>query len=292
MPPTPQNFPPIRELLQRQGIWLDKKKSQHFLKSQDICSQIADLAQLTKDHLAIEVGAGLGNLTAEISTRAGQTVSVELDETFREWHEYLSTSYPILNFVYADFLETDLEALVQQYQPNGPVCGIGNLPYQITSEILFRFVNSPLIFDKLVFMVQKEVAERITAGPGTRKSGALTYKIALRYTAEMAMLVPASEFLPPPKVNSAVMVLTPVKVSPLQDKEEQKRVCLFLDRIFRYRRKTLLNSLQQSSFAQDKHEAEAMLNAAEIDQKRRPESLSLDEAIRLGLCATAPKSAS
>lgn len=276
-----QSFPPVPDLLKRLGIWLEKGKSQHFLRSQEICARIADLAGLTREHLAVEVGAGLGNLTVELSARARKVVSVEIDEAFRSWHEYLAASYPEIEFVYTDFLVVDLESLVTQHAAGGPVCGVGNLPYQVTSEILFRFVDSPLRFDALVFMVQKEVAERIAAGPGKRSAGALTYKIALRYTCELAFTIGPELFLPPPRVDSALIVLRPLDEPFVASVAERQRVYTLLDGLFRYRRKTLANALLQSGAVAARDDAEAVLRRVGVDPVRRPETLEITEVLAL-----------
>ena len=277
----PQKFPNISDLLKRKGIWLEKKKSQHVLRDQGICLQIAELAGLTPQHTVVEVGAGLGNLTVELASQAGRVLAIEMDRSFDDWHTYLRASYPAAEFVPADFLDVDLSALVAEKGLGGPVCGMGNLPYQITSEILFRFVDSPITFESLVFMVQKEVAERLASGPATRASGALTYKVAMRYECEIAFLVGPECFLPPPKVDSAVIVLKPLPTPLFRDIPHRQRVSTTLDRLFMFRRKTLLNGLQQGGLTPDRGSAEAALSACGIDPIRRPETLSLDEVVRL-----------
>lgn len=279
MPTEPQTFPNIADLLRRKDIWLEKRKSQHFLKRQETCHQIAELASLTRQHLVVEVGAGLGNLSVELGARAGKVFAVELDRSFEDWHVYLQASYPSLHFIYDDFLKVDLEALVKSHE--GPVCGIGNLPYQVTSDILFRFVDSPVTFESLVFMVQREVAERIAAGPGNRAAGALTYKIALRYAASIELHVGPEQFLPPPKVESAVLLLRPLAKPLVTDAARRKRVYTLLDRLFQYRRKTLLNALQQGGLAGDKEAAQRALAEAGVAPIRRAETLSLVEVLAL-----------
>lgn len=281
MPTQPQTFPNIADLLKRKGIWLDKKKSQHFLRSQQVCFDIAELAELTPQDLAIEVGTGLGNLTVELGARAGRVVTIELDQAFADWHHYLGISYPAVRFLNQDFLETNIEQVVADNRQPGRIVGTGNLPYQITAEILFAFVNSPLTFDSLVFMVQKEVAERVAAGVGTRNSGALTYKIALRYHAEVKMHIGPEAFLPPPKVHSAVLVLKPLAVPLVPDQAGRDKVGHMLDKLFHYRRKTLTNCLLQGGLAEGREAAEATLRRAGVEPIRRPETLSLEEVLAL-----------
>lgn len=283
--PTPplrtEPFPSISELLKRQGKWLTKARSQHFLRRQATCARIAEACGLTRDDLAIEVGAGLGNLTVELAARAGQVLSVELDEEFRDWHDYLRATYPNLEFLYRDFLKVDLHATVRERQPAGQLIGVGNLPYQITSEILFAFLDSGLPFKRLVFMVQKEVAERIAAGPASRASGALTYKIALSYKVREALVVPPEEFLPPPKVWSSVIALERLDTPLVPEGESRRRVYTLLDRIFMYRRKTILNGLLQGGLCVGREAGLSALSEACIDEKRRPESLQLEEVVAL-----------
>ncbi|MEO8377193.1 MAG: 16S rRNA (adenine(1518)-N(6)/adenine(1519)-N(6))-dimethyltransferase RsmA [Candidatus Sumerlaeota bacterium] len=276
----PQDFPSVIDLLKRKGIWLEKRKSQHFLRDQKICVQIAELARLTPGHTAIEVGAGLGNLTVELAARAGKVIAVEMDREFSDWHSYLEAKWPNLKFVAADFLRMDLTTLLSD-SAGTKLCGIGNLPYQITSEVLFRFVDAPMTFDSLVFMIQKEVAERIASGAGNRAAGALTYKIALRYTASIELIVGPEFFVPPPKVTSAVIVLKPLTQPLYHDDAHRLRIYATLDKLFMFRRKTLLNGLRESALAPGRDEALRVLASCSIDEKRRPETLSLQEVISL-----------
>ncbi len=276
---TPARFPPIRQLLDRLGIRLEKRRSQHFLREQQRCADIAALAGLTRDHTVVEVGAGLGNLTVELSARAGRVIAIEMDDSFAEWHDYVALHYPPIEFVYTDVLEWPLDGELATVE--GPVVGVGNLPYQVTSEVLFQFVDARRTFERLVFMVQKEVAERIAAGAGKRSAGALTYKVAMRYVATIALEIGAGEFLPPPKVESAVLVLEP-RPAPLYSSEAERRaVYTLLDGLFTYRRKTLANGLLLSGRARGREEAERVLARAGVDGGRRPETLQLDEVLAL-----------
>lgn len=276
----PQDFPSVIDLLKRKGIWLEKRKSQHFLRDQSICAEIAELARLTRDHVAVEVGAGLGNLTVELAARAGRVIAVEMDREFADWHSYLAARWTNLEFVSSDFLQTDLRELLRDTDGR-KLCGIGNLPYQITSEVLFRFVDAPMTFDSLVFMIQKEVAERIAVGPGNRAAGALTYKVALRYSSTIEMIVGPELFVPPPKVTSAVIVLKPLARPLYRDEAHRLRIYSTLDKLFMFRRKTILNGIRESGLASGREDALHALQACSIDEKRRPETLSLQEVIVL-----------
>ncbi|MCB2155473.1 16S rRNA (adenine(1518)-N(6)/adenine(1519)-N(6))-dimethyltransferase RsmA [bacterium] len=282
MPEGPPDFvfPPIRPLLKDLGIWLTKGKSQHFLVRPERCEAIAMACDLTDEHLALEIGAGLGNLTVELARRAGQVTSVEIDPAFTVWHNSLTHYFPNLDFVHGDFLKVDMNDLTARY-PQTRRVAVGNLPYQITAPILFRLVESSIEWERIVIMIQREVAERLVAGAGTREASALTYKVAYLYDAEIVLRLPPEDFFPPPKVHSAVVVLTPRKEKLLTDLAHRDRVFDVVTASFRHRRKTMANCLAMSGMAPDRPAAEAALTAAGIDPKRRPEHLSLEDFLRL-----------
>ena len=279
----PQDFPSIGDLLRRFGIWLDKRKSQHFLRDQSICAAIAELALPPGAPPAqvVEIGAGLGNLSVELAARSPFVRSVELDTAFREWHDYLRARHPSLHLHYADFLESPFETLIEGFDPALPIVAAGNLPYQITSEILFRFIEDTRPWARLAFMVQREVAERVAAAPGSRATGALTLKIALGWRTTIAFDVPPEAFLPPPKVWSSVMVLEPLPTPMWRDSAHRARLGRVLDGVFRHRRKTLANGMAMGGLVADRATAELALRAAGIDPMRRAETLQLEEIIAL-----------
>lgn len=263
------------------GVWLDKRKGQHYLRDQHVCRDIAEFCGAGPGDVIVEVGAGTGNLSVELAARAGRVLAVELDTTFSEWHDYLMAANPGLRFLYGDFLEHDLVDICGGGAPGAGLIGAGNLPYQVTSEILFRFLESPLPFKRLVFMVQREVAGRLAAGPANRKSGALTYKLSFEWSCRIVLDVPPEAFLPPPKVYSSVVVLEPHGRAFLRGEEHRRRVHRLLDGIFRFRRKTLSNCLAQASLVSGREEGAGVLAAAGIDPKRRPETLTLEEVLAL-----------
>lgn len=288
MPTSPSysfDFPPIPDVIRSLGLWLSKDRGQHFLRSHGRCSQIADLARLSRAHMVVEVGAGLGNLSIALARRAGEVVSVEIDRDFEPWHKKLSAVCPGLTFLYNDFLEVNLEELTAGARRNNvPVVLAGNLPYQITSPVLFRAVDQPFQFDSIVAMMQREVAERIVAGAGQRGSGALGVKLAMRYEARIAFDLPPDEFFPPPAVRSSVVVLTPIAKEPLPQPEQRRRVFRLVDGVFTHRRKTLPNCLMEGGVVPTKDAAMDAVVRAGIDPKRRPETLSIPEFLKLAEC--------
>jgi 16S rRNA (adenine1518-N6/adenine1519-N6)-dimethyltransferase len=273
-------FPPIRALLDELGIRLSRHKDQHFLRNPGVTRRIAELAELTPEDAVLEVGAGLGNLSTELARRAGTVVSVEMDQAFRAWHERLRGHFPNLEVRQGDFLKFDLAAFAQEFAGR-PLVIAGNLPYQITAPILFKCIDSGVRFRRLVFMVQLEVAERMAAGPGTRQASALTYKLALLHNTTLALRVAPREFLPPPRVESAVVVLTPRDDSPVRDEAHRERLFRVITGVFMSRRKSLSNGMLVSKLAMDRASGDAALRAAGIDPGRRAETLTLDEVVAL-----------
>ncbi len=272
-------FPPVRELLDRLGVRLSRHKSQHFLRDHAWCERIAESCELTAGHVVVEVGTGLGNLSVELAKRAGEVHSVELDDAFDGWHRELTAQFPNLRVHRQDFLKTDLAAILPE--TGRPLVACGNLPYQITAPILFKLIASPLRWERIVVMVQREVAERMATGPGTRRASALTYKIALEYDVRIAHNLGAREFFPPPRVDSAVVVLTPL-ASPLIDSpERKKRVCDVVSGVFQHRRRTIANGLVLGGIVASRETGEAALAKAGIDPQVRPEKLGIPEFIRL-----------
>lgn len=273
-------FPRISELLDSLGIRLAKYKSQHFLHNHAQAVRIAELCEMTPRHRSVEIGAGLGNLSVELARRAGAVVSVEMDEHFRQWHATLAEHFPNLQFHYGDFLKTNLEQIVPA-QPRGPLVAVGNLPYQITAPILFKLLNSKITWERIVVMVQLEVAERIAAGPRERRSSALTYKLAFEYESRIAMKLGPREFLPPPRVQSAVVVLRPRKDSLVRDAEHKRRLHELVGGVFQHRRRTLGNAMQLGRITASRREADAAILRAGLDPQQRPETLSLEDYLGL-----------
>ncbi len=271
--PSPVPFPPLGELLRRLGVRLQRSKGQHYLRDREVCRRIAELTALAEPHAALEVGAGIGNLTVELARTAHAVTAVELEERFSEWHEYLAAAYGPIRFLYGDFLARPWEELTEGAEEGLPWVGVGNLPYQLTSSILFRFLEAPVPFRRLVFMVQREVADRICSEPGERRAGALTYKIALQYEARREFTVPPEAFLPPPKVHSAVIVLDPLPSPAYGSPEERAALHRFVERVFQYRRKTLGNAMAMGKLTTDRAAAEEVLARCGVDPKRRPETL-------------------
>lgn len=209
---------------------------QHFLKRGSILAKIAAAACPSREPLVIEIGAGRGALTRELLGRAERLVAIEADKSLAEHLRERFSGAENLTVIHADVLSLDLAQW-------GPAVVAGNLPYYITSPILRQTLELGPLLKRAVFLVQKEVAQRLTAGPGSRDYGLLTVITQLRADVQVLFSVPPAAFSPPPKVDSAVVVLTP--------KPEQSGPMLsepgfveFLGLCFRQKRKTLRNNLK------------------------------------------------
>ena len=262
-----------KELLQAYNRYPRKRLGQHFLIDPKVLQRIIDAAELTKDDLVIEIGSGLGVVTAEIAKRAGHVIAIEIDKELAKMSRDVLSSFKNISFISQNILETELHKLSvgRKYKV------IGNLPYYITAPIIEKILEAEDKAEIAVVMTQKEVAERMAAGPGTKKYG--SFSIFCQYHAEVKIdsFVSKSSFLPWPNVGSAIVVLKPYKAPKYEVKDEK----LFFDIMhaaFQQRRKQLRNSL-----------AEYNLGGSGIDLRRRPETLIIDEFAALSnYCYNSP----
>ena len=255
-------FPPTRKSL-----------GQHFLTDKRILVRIADALHLTGSETVLEIGPGRGALTDILVERAGRLIAIEYD---RALADILRQRYARRNNVLiaeADVLEVALGELAA-----GPYVLVGNVPYYITTPILFHALVPPRA-DQAVYLVQKEVADRLCAAPGTKEYGALTVNVAAFATARTLFKVPAGAFSPPPKVESAVVRITP-REAPLLSVAEERPFRLLVQGAFGMRRKQM-RRVVRSLRALDVGAAEAALAASGIDPEARPETLSPDQFARL-----------
>ena len=248
-------FPPTRKSL-----------GQHFLTDRRILTRIADALHLTGSETVLEIGPGRGALTDILVERAGRLIAIEYD---RALAEILRTRYARRNNVLiaeADVLEVSLGELAA-----GPYVLVGNVPYYITTPILFHALVPPRA-ERSVYLVQKEVADRLSAAPGTKEYGALTVNVAAVAKAETLFKVPASAFSPPPKVESALVRITPLP-QPLLKAEEERPFRLLVQGAFGMRRKQMRRVLR-SLYVVEAAVADEVLQGASIDPEARPETLT------------------
>jgi 16S rRNA (adenine1518-N6/adenine1519-N6)-dimethyltransferase len=247
-------LPPIRKSL-----------GQHFLTDPRILTRIVDALDPRNDETIIEIGAGRGAMTEILRARAGRVIAIEYDRALAALlrERYANTNVQIIE---ADVLMTDLAAIAA-----GPFAVIGNVPYYITTPILFHALRRPRA-SRAVFLVQREVADRMTASAGSRNYGALSVNLQALAAAETMFGVPAGAFKPPPKVESAVVRVVP-RAEPVITTDEEEGFREFVQGVFGMRRKQMRRVLR-GLFSLSADDAESVLAAAGIQPDARPETLS------------------
>ena len=271
---SPSTMAKIRE---KHGFRHSKSLGQNFLSDIHIIEDIVDGSDIEPEDLVIEIGPGMGVLTAAAAERAGKVIAVEIDKKLIPILKETLAEYDNVEVINADIMKTDLTEIVEANRPadGGKVRVIGNLPYYITTPIIMKLLEESVPADSITIMMQKEVADRIKAGPGGKDYGALTVAVGFYCTITHVADAPKEVFVPSPKVDSTVIRLDLRKECPV-DLIDQK---IFFETVkggFGQRRKTLLNSLTGVRGLPKPEIADA-LDAAGIDSKRRAETLSLDE---------------
>jgi 16S rRNA (adenine1518-N6/adenine1519-N6)-dimethyltransferase len=257
-----RDFPPTRKSL-----------GQHFLSDPSILGRIADALSPGPGDTVIEIGPGRGALTDILAVRAGRVKAIEVDRALAAVLRERYVARPEVEIVEADVLETDLAALA-----GGPYLLVGNVPYYITTPILFHALRAPRPA-RAVYLVQREVAERIVAAPGEREYGALSANVQGFATAELLFRVPAGAFHPTPKVESAVIRITP-RPDPVVAPAEEARYRAFVQEAFSLRRKQMRRVIR-TIVGVDADKADAVLGESGIAPDARPETVGPEAFARL-----------
>ena len=265
-----------REILNTYNLRAKKNFGQNFLVDASVTGRMA--STLRDDGVVIEVGPGIGSLTEELAKRAKHVRSYEIDERLIPVLEDTLKDYDNVEIVLQDILETDinkeLQSLVDKYKH---IEFAANLPYYITTPVLFKLFESSIPFEKIVVMIQKEVADRFSAKPGTKEYGALSVESQYLYDIKKLFNVPRTSFNPAPNVDSAVISFTKHEKNKTVDNEK-----LFFELVkacFKQRRKTLYNNLRE--YFDSKEKAESLLLKANIPLETRAEMLDLNQYIEL-----------
>lgn len=271
-------FQETKFIMNKYNVTANKGYGQNFLTDEYIVTSIIDNSNITKDDLVIEVGPGLGTLTKYLIDSAGHTISVELDPKMITVLEDRFSLYDNFTLLHDDILKVDLNTLIDNTLKEKNLKRakvVANLPYYITTPIIMKLLEEHLNLDSITVMVQKEVAERLSAVPGKKDTGSITYTIWYYTEPEIILDVPKDSFIPAPKVDSAVLKLNVLKEPRVKlDNEE-----LFFKVIkagFMQKRKTLLNSLSNSNIG-SKEDLEKMLIDLNLDPRVRAENLSLED---------------
>ncbi len=277
------DYSTIQNLRKKHGFFLKKKLGQNFLLDSRVVEETIHGAGVGPEDVVLEIGPGFGTLTRALSGNARHVIAIELDSKLRPIHQETLGDLANVTVVYGDALSMDLDELVQELCPvsaSGRIRVVANLPYYITTPILFHLLESGFRLDSITVMVQKEVAQRIQAPPGGKDYGALSVGVQFRSRPEILLRVKAGSFYPSPKVDSAVIHLE-ILETPAVSVHNETLFFRVVRAAFGQRRKTLLNALG-NQFAEFGRPCVAeMLQDAGIDPGRRGETLSLDEFARL-----------
>ena len=273
----------VNEIRERYGFQLSKSLGQNFIADRNILEKICSGAQLQAEDMAIEIGPGIGVLTAELAQRTAFTAAIEIDERLIPVLEETLSDFDNVRVIHQDILKTDIGQLIEESRDEGRFTGkvhiIGNLPYYITTPILMKILEDGVPADSITVMMQKEVADRIRSAPGNRTYGAIS--VAVQYYCDVTKItdVPKEAFIPRPKVESTVLKLEPIKGKRAELKDE-KAFFRCVKAGFAQRRKTLLNSLS-SAGGIEKAKAREILDLAGIDPGRRAETLTVEEFAKI-----------
>ncbi|MCX7019490.1 MAG: 16S rRNA (adenine(1518)-N(6)/adenine(1519)-N(6))-dimethyltransferase RsmA [bacterium] len=275
----------IKRLLKRHRLPLNKRFGQHILVDLDLLSETAGTLCPGPDSAVVEIGAGVGNLTTMLALSGAHVTAIEIDERFRPLHEgeilNRRETAGRIEFVYCDALDFDYAEAARRAQQDGRRFLIaGNIPYQITSPLIMRILESGAAFEAMALMMQREVAERLAAAPGSKRNGAISIKVQSWCEIESLFAVPRTAFLPPPEVESNLLRfrLKDAMIDPAL------RALLFrlVDAAFSQRRKTMPNAVAAASIAGWTKDAVGQaLRAIDHRPATRAEELGLSEFLKL-----------
>ena len=276
---------PVRtkEILKKHGFSFKKSLGQNFLIDPNVLRNIVSHAGLSEKTGVIEIGPGIGALTEHLARSAGKVVAFEIDGRLLPVLEDTLSPYNNVTIIHQDILEVNLiEIMEEHFAEYEDVVVVANLPYYVTTPIIMKFLLGNVPVSGMIIMMQKEVADRITASPGTKAYGSLSIAIQYYMDADVAMIVPRTVFMPQPNVESAVLRLMRKEKLPAKVIDEG-----FLFEVSRgsfvQRRKTIINNLQ-TSLLNGKSKKEQIISALDrsgIDPQRRGETLSIEEFAQL-----------
>lgn len=269
------------QVLQKHDFKFKKKFGQNFLIDPHVLDKIVDAAQIKKEDFVLEIGPGIGTLTQYLCENARQVLAVEIDKNLIPILQETLSSYDNVEIRHGDILKQDIQQIAEKYNEGRPIKVVANLPYYITTPIIMELFESRVPLANVTVMVQKEVADRMKAEPGSKECGALS--LAVQYYARpyIAAFVPPNCFMPRPNVGSAVIRLDCLAKTPVEVKDE-KLMFRLIRASFNQRRKTLQNGIANSaelSFSKTQV-AEAIAKAG-FDSNVRGEKLGLSEFARL-----------
>lgn len=264
-------------VLQKYNFTFQKKYGQNFLIDSHVLEKIMDAAETGKDDCVVEIGPGIGTMTQYLAERAGEVVAVEIDKNLIPILTETLADYKNVSIINEDILKVDLNRIVEEKNGGRPVKIVANLPYYITTPIIMGLFENHVPVKSITVMVQKEVADRMQVGPGTKDYGALSLAVQYYAKPEIVAIVPPNCFIPRPNVASAVIRLTCHEKKPVEVKDEKGMFAL-IRASFNQRRKTLANSLsnaQNLSFTRE--QVTEALESMQLSPTIRGEALTLEQ---------------
>lgn len=265
------------EILQKYHFTFQKKYGQNFLIDANVLDRILRAAEITREDFVLEIGPGIGTMTQYLAQRAREVAAVEIDSNLIPILKETLAPYSNVTILHNDILKVDIRKLAEEKNASNPIKVVANLPYYITTPIIMGLFESHVPLKSITVMVQREVADRMKAGPGTRDYGALS--LAVQYYAEPEIVanVPPNCFIPRPNVGSAVIRLNRYEAPPVQV-EDEKKMFRLIRASFNQRRKTLANSLTNDpNLHLSKERIAQVLDRMQLSPTVRGEALSLEQ---------------
>ena len=268
-------------VLNKYGFTFQKKFGQNFLIDPHVLDKIIRAAEITEDDFVLEIGPGMGTMTQYLAYAAREVCAVEIDKSLIPILEDTLSDYDNVTVINEDILKVDIAKLAEEKNGGRPIKVVANLPYYITTPIIMGLFESHVPVESITVMVQKEVADRMQEGPGSKEYGALSLAVQYYAKPEIVVNVPPSCFMPQPKVGSAVIRLTRHSEPPVTVKSE-KLLFQVIRASFNQRRKTLANGLANyGAFGLPKEELQACIEELGVPVNIRGEALSLDQFAQL-----------
>ena len=275
-------FEETKFIMKKYGITANKRLGQNFLINDEVVEKIITSAKINKNDLVIEIGPGLGTLTKPLLENAGKVICIELDKRMIEILEDRFKLYDNFSIINEDVLKVDLQKLIKENRKDiiKSVKVVANLPYYITTPIIMKLLEDKLDIETITVMVQKEVADRLTAKPGEKYTGAITYGVNYYTKPSRVCEVDKTSFIPAPEVDSTVIELQVLK-KPSIEVEDEELMFKLIKTAFMQKRKTLLNALANSNAFGNKAELEKLLANLGINPQIRAEQLTLQEFAKI-----------
>jgi len=263
----------VRQELKEYGLLLKKRLGQHFLVDPNILNKVVRAAEVGKEDVVLEVGPGLGQMTVALARHAKKVIAIEIDTRLVAILKQKVENYPNVEVINSDILKVDFKRLFSE--EGFPIKVVANLPYQISTPLLFRFIESREIFSILILLLQREVAERMVASPGRKEYGPLSIFIQAFSDVSIRFVIKPSAFFPAPKVESALVQMG-WREKPMIETHDEEWFKRVVKACFSYRRKTLSNALKHSGLSVP-DSVESRMEDIGIDPRRRPETLTIEE---------------